>query len=126
LSELGPNTIIYLKEERLFIFMEGLKEKVGERVINMLNSNPKISSLIEKLGEVCDKQGERHKDYKNGWPREMIFEWAYAGTVLSALHGKDNVERLKRYVKNIEYRLGKNEYSDPPFYVKECFNDAFK
>ena len=95
--------------------------KLGKRIIHILKTNPKISTSINKLEEICDKYYE-----KDSWEKVRILEWAYTGCVLVALNGGDAVKRLDAYAENIKKTLEHNEYSDPMFYVPEIYNVVFK
>jgi hypothetical protein len=99
--------------------------KVGKRVIDMLNTNKKISASIKNLEKILADNG--YSTIRDGnWGEEMAVEWAYTGCVLAAVNGGDPVKRLQAYVRNIKETLQHNKYSDPAFYIPESYNAAFK
>jgi hypothetical protein len=105
---------------------EKLGNKIGNRILSILNTSAEIKKEIENLEKICDIQSLQ-TDYKKGdWVREKILENAYVGCVYTALLGNKPVPRLKAFVKDIKETLEHNPYSDPAFYVMESYNYAFK
>jgi hypothetical protein len=105
-----------------------LNEKLGKRIISNLNKIPEIVNSIKDLENLCDTHSKDDSDNygKEGWAREMILEWAYAGCVSSGINGGDYKKRLEAYTGGIKKILEHNKYSDPVFYVQEVFNAVFK
>ena len=104
---------------------EKLGNKIGHRIVSILDTSAEIKKEIENLEKICDIQ--RSTDYGKGeWAREKILENAYVGCVYTALLGNKPVPRLKAFVKDIKETLEHNPYSDPAFYVMESYNYAFK
>ena len=109
--------------------MENLNSKVGKRLIQTLNRNSKLSTLIKKLEKICDKQAEKNssEEYsQEGSVREMLLEYAYSGCALSALNKKSPRRALGTYIRNIEYKLKKNPYTDFPSIIGAEFGRAFE
>jgi hypothetical protein len=108
---------------------EKLGNKIGDRIVLILDTSAEIKKEIENLENMCDIQSSRYNqaDYGKGeWVREKILENAYVGCVYTALLGNKPVPRLKAFVKDIKETLEHNPYSDPAFYVMESYNYAFK